>query len=109
MEDKIQEEADLYRHQSKILSMKPEEESFTKFPDYIKVDAAAHPLIYVKSAEKLKYLYPGKPSEITPAKIIEFIKGVEAKKVKKYKLEEETRPNPPPKITQELWLTRINL
>jgi hypothetical protein len=100
MEDKIKEKTDLHRYHSKIVSIKPEEESFTKFPEYIKIDAATHPLIYVKSAEKLKYLYPGKPSEITAAKIIEFIKGAEAKKVKKYKLEEEARPNPPPKTSQ---------
>jgi len=102
MEDKIKKKINLQRYYCKILSIQPEEESFTKFPDYIKIDAATHPLVYIKSAEKLKYLYPGKLSEISSAKIIEFIKGVEAKKVKKYKLEEETRPLTAPKTTEEL-------
>jgi len=58
----------------------------------MKVDPAVHPIVFIKSAEKLKHLYVGNPAEITSAKIIEFIKSAEAKKVRKYKMEEETRP-----------------
>lgn len=46
----------------------------------------------MKNAEKLKYVYSGKPSDISTAKILEFIKLVESGKVRKYKMDEETRP-----------------
>lgn len=99
MEDPKQEEADLLGHPGICSLTQSSEEAFAGFTDHIKIDAATNPIVYVKSAEKLKYLYPGNPAEITPAKIIDFIKGVEAKKVRKYKLEEEARPV---KKTEEL-------
>jgi hypothetical protein len=46
------------------------------------------PIVYVKSAEGLKYVYHGKLGEITSTKLSEFIKAVEAGKIRKYKTEE---------------------
>ena len=48
--------------------------------------------MYVKTAEKLKYLYNGDLEETTKDKIVQFLKQVESKKIKPYKLEQETRP-----------------
>jgi len=48
--------------------------------------------VFVKSAEKLKYLYNGSVEETTKEKIIEFIKSVEEKKIKPLKFDQETRP-----------------
>jgi hypothetical protein len=67
-------------------------EAYTGFSDYIKVNPASNPIIYVKGAEKLKYVYQGKLAEVTSAKIVEFIKNVEGGKVRKWKMDEETKP-----------------
>jgi hypothetical protein len=67
-------------------------EAYTGFSDYIKINPALTPIIYVKSAEKLKYIYTGKLAEVTAAKILEFIKNVESGKIKKWKMDEETKP-----------------
>ena len=49
----------------------------------------------------MKYLYPEKHGPITSATVMTFMKAVESKKVKKYKLDDETRPTPPP-VSEEL-------
>jgi hypothetical protein len=67
-------------------------EAYTGFSDYIKVNPATNPIIYVKAAEKLKYIYQGKLAEVTAVKIVEFIKNVESGKVRKWKMDEETKP-----------------
>ena len=51
-----------------------------------------HFLAFVKTAEKLKYLYNGSAEETTKEKIAEFLKNVEGGKVKPFKLDQETRP-----------------
>ena len=60
------------------------------------MDPAIRTIVYIKGAEKLKYLYPEKHGPITSTTVMTFMKAVDAKKVKKFKLEDETRPNPPP-------------
>lgn len=67
-------------------------EAYSGFSDYIKVNPVSNPIVYVKSAEKLKYVYSGKGGEVTAAKIVEFIKNVESGKVRKWKMDEETKP-----------------
>jgi hypothetical protein len=67
-------------------------EAYTGFSDYIKVNPATHPIVYVKTAEKLKFIYAGKVAEVSAAKIVEFIKNVESGKVRKWKMDEETKP-----------------
>lgn len=85
-------------------------ETYTGFSDYIKVNPATNPIIYVKAAEKLKYIYQGKLTEVTAAKIVEFIKNVEGGKVRKWKMDEETKPKQQQQAHQaqqpsaELWL-----
>jgi hypothetical protein len=55
------------------------------------VNPTTNPIVYVKAAEKLKYVYSGKPADVTAAKIAEFIKNVEAGKVRKWKMDEEIK------------------
>jgi len=87
MENNSEEEAHLYIHGRKNDIIKIQNEETPRFLDYIKLNAITHPIIYVKNAEKFKYLYNGPLAEITGAKIVEFLKQVEAGKIKKYKLE----------------------
>jgi len=55
----------------------------------MKFDQITRPIIYVKRADSTKYLYPPKEfSEITSSTLINFIKAVDAKKIRKYKLDE---------------------
>ena len=51
-------------------------------------------------------MYPEKEfTDITSSTLVNFIKAVDAKKIRKYKLDEETRKNPPPEVKEELWLS----
>ena len=67
-------------------------EAYNGFSDYIKVNPVTNPIIYVKAAEKLKYIYQGKLADVTANKIVEFIKNVESGKIRKWKMDEETKP-----------------
>ena len=68
----------------------------------MKINPEKHFLLFVKIAEKFKYLYKGTPEELTKEAIEEFIKNVEAKKIKPFKLEQETRPGQKAKASDEL-------
>ena len=69
--------------------------------DYFKVDPKKHFLLFVKSAEKQKFLYSGTAEELTKGKVEEFIKAVEGRKVKPVKLDAETRPADKQKATSD--------
>ena len=77
-------------------------EHYTSLSENLKIDPAKRPIVYVKGAEKLKYLYPEKYGAITPETVLIYLKAVENKKVKKYKLDEETRPGQQAATDQEL-------
>ncbi len=52
------------------------------------MNPAIHPIVYIKNAEKLKYVLKTALKDLTAAKVIDFIKLVESGKIKKYKLDE---------------------
>ena len=58
----------------------------------MKINPEKHFLLFVKIAEKFKYLHTGTPEDLTKEAIEQFIKNVEAKKIKPFKLDQETRP-----------------
>lgn len=45
--------------------MQSQNEEYQSLADYFKIDPQRHFLIFVKTAEKLKYLYSGSPEETT--------------------------------------------
>ena len=67
----------------------------------MKINPEKHFLLFVKIAEKFKYLYQGTPEELTKESIEQFIKNVEGKKIKPFKLEQETRPTPKVKVIHD--------
>ena len=77
METYFKKEVNIYFNERNISSyFQVEDEETPKFLDYIKLNADSHPIIFIKSAEKLKYLYNGAASDITATKIVEFLKSV---------------------------------
>ena len=58
----------------------------------MKINPEKHFLLFVKIAEKFKYLYSGTPEELTKESIEQFIKNVEGRKIKPFKLDQESRP-----------------
>lgn len=68
-----------------------EAENYKGLSDYFKLNPKKHFLVFVKSAEKLKYLYNG-DADLTKEAVEAFIKGVEGRKIKPFKLDQETRP-----------------
>ena len=94
MEDRPKEKTHLHSNQrnSTLNQATTDNEPYIGFSDYIKVNPVTHPIVYVKTAEKQKFIYNGKIAEVTSAKIIEFIKNVESGKVRKWKMDEETKP-----------------
>lgn len=90
MEISPKEKTHLHSNQrnSTFIQATTDAEAYTGFSDYIKVNPVTHPIVYVKTAEKLKFIYSGKVADITAAKIVEFIKNVESGKVRKWKMDE---------------------
>lgn len=79
-----------------------QDESYKSLSEYFKIDPKKHFLVFVKTAEKLKYLYNGELEGLTKEDADQFIKDVEGKKVKGFKLDQETRPAGAAKTADEL-------
>lgn len=72
-----------------ISLIKPDNEHFNNLASYIKITPATIPIIYINGGERIKYVLPGNSADITVENIVDFLKAVDSKTLKKYKLDEE--------------------